>query len=126
LFGRLLLFSRRRRVIRGRFRLDVDDHFSRLLGRSGGQRDEEERGRMERDHDQDNERAEPRRAERRRLEDAAVERRSSHGAGAFGAADVGAFVAAGAGDTARRGPDTIAIREIPFAASSSITDTTSP
>jgi len=62
----------------------------------------------------------------RRLEDAAVERRGSHGAGAFGAAEAGAFGAAGAGETARRGPDTIAIREIPLAASSSITDTTSP
>ena len=126
LFGRLRLVGRRRRVLRRRFRLDVDDHFPRGLKRPRLQRDEEERGGVKRDHDQDNEWAEPWRTDGRRLEDAPVERRGSHGAGAFGATEAGAFGAAGAGETARRGPDTIAIREIPFAASSSITDTTSP
>ena len=126
LFGRLRLLCRCRRVFGGRFRLNVDDHFPRGLKRPRLQRDEEERGGVKRDHDQDDEWAEPWRTDGRRLEDAPVERRGSHGAGAFGAAEAGAFGAAGAGETARRGPDTIAIREIPFAASSSITDTTSP
>jgi hypothetical protein len=34
LFGRLRLFGRRRRGFRGRgFRLNIDDHFARRLGR---------------------------------------------------------------------------------------------
>ena len=81
---------------------------------------------MQRDHDDDDERAEPGRTEGRRLEDAPVQRRGGHGAGAFGAALVGAFGGAEVGETARRGPDTMAMRVTPFAASSSITDTTSP
>ena len=80
--------------------------------------DDEERGRVKRDDDGDDEWAKPTGPDGRRLEDAPVQRRGGHGVGAFGAA--------GADETARRGPDTIAIREIPLAASSSITDTTSP
>ncbi len=125
-------FDGGRRRVRGRsLRLNVDDHFPRQFGRPGRQIDERKRRGMERDHDGDDERAEPGRAERRRLEGPTVQGREGHGACAFGAAGIGApgaagFGAARAGDTARRGPDTMAIREIPFAASSSITDTTSP
>lgn len=127
LVGRLLLLGRGRRRFGGRrFRLDIDDHFSRLLGRFPRlQIDDRKRRGVERDHDQDDERTEPRRPNRG-LEAAPVQSCDGHGVGAFGAAEVGGFGAAGAGDTVRRGPDTIAIREIPLAARSSITDTTSP
>ena len=127
MFRRLRLFGRRRRVFRRRsFRLNVDDDFSRRLGLLRRQRDEQERASVERQHDQDDERAEPWRMDRRRLEDPTVQSCDGHGAGGFGAAGVGALDGAAIGETVRRGPDTMAIREIPFAASSSITDTTSP
>ena len=127
LFGRLWLFGRRRRSFRGRsFGLDVDDHFSRRLGRLRRlQIDDRERGGMKRDDDGDDDRAKPRGPDGRRLENV-PERCDGHGAGAFGATGAGVFGAAGDGGPVRRGPDTMAIREIPFAASSSITDTTSP
>ena len=130
MFGRLRLFSRRRGVFRRRgFRLDVDDHLRRRLDRPRLQIDDRKRGGVKREHDGDDGRAEPGRADGRRLEDPPVQRRGDHGLGASGAAEAGAEAGAfggGAGATARRGPDTIAIREIPFAARSSITDTTSP
>ena len=88
--------------------------------------DDRKRGCVKREHDGDDGRAKPGRAVGRRLEDPPVQRRGDHGCGAFGAAEVGALGAPEAGATGRRGPDTIAIREIPFAARSSITDTTSP
>ena len=134
MLGRLRLFGRRRRGFCGRsLRLDVDNDLTHFLWRLRGQRDEVERTRVKRDYDGDDERAKPGRPNGRRLEDAPVQCRGSHGTCAFGAAGRGvpgatrgAFGAAGVGATIRRGPDTIAIREIPFAASSSITDTTSP
>jgi hypothetical protein len=135
LVRRLGLFGWGRRSFRGRsLRLDVDDHFPRQFDRPGRQIDERKRGGVERDHDGDDKRAEPGRAERRLLEDPTVQRRKGHGACAFGAAGIGAPGAAGGGGVGaaevggamRAGPDTIAIRVTPFAASSSITDTTSP
>ena len=126
LFERFWLFGRgRRRFCGRRLRLDVDDHLSGRLECLRRQRDKEEGHGVERDHDQDGERTEPRRPNWR-LEAAPVQSCGGHGAGAFGAAEVGGLGAAGVGDTVRRGPDTIAIREIPLAARSSITDTTSP
>jgi len=135
LFGRLRLFGRGRRCFRGRsLRLDVDDNFSRQFDRPGRQIDERKRGGVKRDNDGDDKRAKPGRAERRRLEDPTVQSCEGHGACAFGAAGRGAPGAAGGGGVGaaevggamRAGPDTIAIRVTPFAASSSITDTTSP
>ena len=127
LFGRLRLFGRRRGIFRGwSFRLNVDDHLSSRLEGLRPQRDEEKRSSVERKHDQDDKGPEPRRPDGRRLENAPVQTCDGHGAGAFGAAGVGALGAAGVGETVRRGPDTIAMREMPFAASSSITETTSP
>ena len=136
LFGRLRLSGRRRRGFRRRsFRLDVDDHFSRLLGRLGWlQIDDRKRGGVKREHDGDDDRAEPGWTDGRWLEKPPVQRRGDHGACAFGAAGIGAPGAAGGGGVGaaevggamRAGPDTIAIRVTPFAASSSITDTTSP
>ena len=126
LLGGLRLVGRRRRVLRRRFWLNVDDHFPRGLECPRFQGDEEERGGVQRDHDQDDERTEPWRTDRRRLEDAPVQSREGHGAGAFGVARVGVLGAGGACGTMERGPDTMAIREIPLAASSSITETTSP
>jgi hypothetical protein len=135
LIGRLRLFGRGRRCFRGRsLRLDVDDHLPRQFDRPGRQIDERKRGGVERDHDGDDKRAEPGRAERRRLEDPTVQGRKGHGACALGAAGSGAPGAAGVGGVGaaevggmmRAGPDTMAIRVTPFAASSSITDTTSP
>jgi hypothetical protein len=125
LFERLRLIGRRSGVFRGRgLRLNVDGHFFRRFGRLRRlQIDNRERGGMEREHDGDDDRAEPWWADGRRLEDPPVQGRGSHGAGV---AEVGALGAAGVGETPRRGPDTMAIRLIPFAASSSITDTTSP
>jgi hypothetical protein len=128
-------FGRGRRCVRGRsLRLNVDDNFSRQFDRTGRQIDERKRGGVERDHDGDDKRAEPRGAERRRLEDPTVQGRKGHGACALGvagrgapdAAGVGGAGAAEAGGAMRAGPDTMAIRVTPFAASSSITDTTSP
>ena len=81
---------------------------------------------MKRNHDQDDEGAEPWRTDGRWLEDAPVQSRQGHGAGAFGVARAGVFGAGEACGTMERGPDTMAIREIPAAASSSITETTSP
>lgn len=133
--GRLRLFGGGRRRFRGRsLRLNVDDHFPRQFDRPGRQIDERKRGGVKRDHDGDDKRAEPGRAERRRLEDRTVQRCEGHGACAFGAAGIGApgaagggaFGAAGVGGPMRAGPDTMAMRVTPFAASSSITDTTSP
>ena len=128
LFRRLRRFGRRRRVFsRWGFRLNVDDDFSRGLGRLRRlEIDEEERGGVQRDHDGDDDGPEPGRPDGRRLEDAPVQRRGGHGAGAFGDAEIGAFGGAGAGETAPRGPDTMAMRVTPYAARSSITDTTSP
>ena len=126
LFGRLRLIGRRHRILRRRFRLNVDDHFSRRLKLPRLQGDEEERGGVKRDHDQDDEWAEPWRTDGRRLEDTPVQSRDRHGAGALGLAGAGVFGADEAGGTTERGPDTMAIREIPAAASSSITETTSP
>jgi hypothetical protein len=128
-FGRLRRFGRGRCGFRGRsLRLNVDDHFPDRLGRPRRQRDDRERGDMERDHDGDDERPEPWRSERRRREGAPVQRRGGHGAGEFGAIGAGAFGARGAeaGGALRGGPETMAMRVTPFAASSSITDTTSP
>jgi hypothetical protein len=119
MFQRLRLSGRRRRGFPWRgFRLNVDDHFSRLGRGSGEVRQRHEHGGVERDDDRDGDRAKPWRAQGRRLEGAPVQRRGGHGGGAFGGAE--------AGETVRRGPDTMAIRAIPFAASSSITATTSP
>jgi hypothetical protein len=58
-FGRLRLFRRRRRGFRGRrFRLNVDDHFSRHLERLRRQiRQRRERGDVERDREDDDDRA---------------------------------------------------------------------
>ena len=126
MFGRLRLVGRRRRVLRRRFWLNVDDHFPRGLKRPRLQGDEEERRGVKRNHDQDDEGAEPWRTDGRWLEDAPVQSRQGHGAGAFGVARVGVLGAGGACGTMERGPDTMAIREIPLAASSSITETTSP
>jgi hypothetical protein len=132
LVGRLCLFGRGRRCFRGRsLRLDIDDNFSRQFDRPGRQIDERKRGGVERDHHGDDERTEPGRAERRRLEGAPVQPRGGHGACAFGAAGRGAPGAGGVGaaevgGAMRAGPDTMAMRVTPFAASSSITDTTSP
>ena len=57
LFGRLRFFGRRRRSFRGRgFRLNIDDHFVRRFGRFRLQRDDRERGDVERDDDSDDER----------------------------------------------------------------------
>ena len=135
LIGRLRLFGRGRRCVRGgSLRLNVDNHFRRQDDRPRLQIDERKRGGVKRDHDGDDKRAEPGRAERRRLEDPTVQGRKGHGAGALGAAGRGAPGAAGAGGAGaaevggamRAGPDTIAMRVTPFAASSSITDTTSP
>jgi hypothetical protein len=126
LFGRFRLFGRRRRTFRRGLRLNVDDYFSRLLRRLWGQIDDRERGDVKSEHDGDDEGAEPWRADRRRLEDAPVQSGRGHGAGAFGGAEFGALGGAGVGETAPRGPDTMAMRVTPFAASSSITDTTSP
>jgi hypothetical protein len=125
LFGRLRLFRRRRgRGFRwGRLLLNIDGHFPRQLDRRRRQIDDRERGRVKRDDDGDDKRAKPRGPDGRRLEDPPVEGRNGHGAGALGA---GAGGAPGVGETTWRGPDTMAIREIPFAASSSITETTSP
>ena len=131
-FGR---FGRGRRRFRGRsLGLNVDDHFPRQFDRPGLQIDERKRGGVKRDHDGDDKRAKPGRPERRRLEDLTVQRCEGHGAWALGAAGRGvpgatgggAFGAAEVGDPMRAGPDTMAIRVTPFAASSSITDTTSP
>jgi hypothetical protein len=135
LVGRLRLFRRGRRCFGGRsFRLDVDDYFPGQFDRPGLQVDQRKRGGVKRDHDGDHKRAKPGRAERRRLEDPTVQSGEGHGAcalgavgtGTPGAAGLGAFGAAGAGGAMRAGPDTMAIRVTPFAASSSITDTTSP
>ena len=106
--------------------MNVDDHFSRGLKLPRFQGDEEERGDVKRDHDQDDEWAEPWRTDGRLLEDLPVQIRDGHGAGAFGVAGGGVFGPGGACGTMERGPDTMAIREIPAAASSSITETTSP
>jgi hypothetical protein len=58
LFGRLRLSGRRRRSFRGRgFRLNIDDHFVRRFGRFRLQRDDRERGDVERDDESDDERA---------------------------------------------------------------------
>jgi hypothetical protein len=101
LLERLRLFGRRR-GFRGRsFRLDVDDHLSRRFNGFRLQIDDRERSDVERDHDGDDDRAEPWRADGRRLEDAPVQRRGGHGAGAFGAAEVGAFGGAEVGETMR-------------------------
>jgi hypothetical protein len=134
LFGWFRFISRRSRVRRGRFRLNVDDYFPSGLKRLRLQRHEEKRRRVQRDDDRDSKRAKPGRTNGRRLEEAPVQSCEGHGAcalgaagkGAPGAAGVGIFGAAGVCATIRRGPDTIAMREMPFAASSSITDTTSP
>ena len=129
MFGRLRLFGwrRGRGFRRGRSRLDVDHHLPRQFDRLRLQIDNRERSGVQRDDDGDDERAKPRGPDGRRLENPPVQGRGGHGARALGAAGVGgAFVAGGVGETDRRGPDTIAIREIPFAASSSITVTTSP
>ena len=133
--GRLRLFGRGRRCFRARsLRLNVDDNFSREFDRPGRQIDERKRGGVKRDHDGDDKRAEPGRAQRRRLEDPTVQSCEGHGACALGAAGRGAPGAAGVGGIGaaevcgpmRAGPDTMAMRVTPFAASSSITDTTSP
>jgi hypothetical protein len=132
LVGRLRLFGGGRRCVRGRnLRLDVDDHFPRQFDRPGRQIDERKRGGVKRDHDGNDKRAEPGRAERRRLENPTVQSYEGHGACAFGAAGTGAPGAGGAGaaevgGAMRAGPETMAMRVTPFAASSSITDTTSP
>ncbi len=135
LVGRLRLNSGGRRRFRGRsFRLNVDDHFPRQFDRSRLEIDERKRRRVHCEHDCDDERTKPGRAERRRLECAPVQSCEGHGACALGAAGTGApgkgrvaaFGAGGVGAARLRGPDTIAMREIPFAASSSITETTSP
>jgi hypothetical protein len=127
LFERLRLVGRGRGVFRERgFRLNVDGHFFRRFDPPRLEIDDRKRGGVEREHDRDDDRAEPWRADGRRLEDASVQRRGGHGTGAFGVAEVGAFGAGEVGALMWRGPDTMAIREIPFAASSSITDTTSP
>jgi hypothetical protein len=132
LVGRLRLIRRWRGCFRGRsLRLNVDNHFRRQDDRPGLQIDERKRGGVKRDHDGDDKGAEPGRAERRRLEDPTVQSRKGHGACAFGAAGrgvpgAGAVGAAAIGGAMRAGPDTIAMRVTPFAASSSITDTTSP
>ena len=124
MFGRLRLFGwrRGRGFRRRRLLLNVDGHFFRRFGWLRRlQIDNRERGGVQRDDDGDDERAKPRGPDGRRLENPPVQGRRGHGAGAFGAGGAG-----GVGETERRGPDTMAIREIPFAASSSITDTTSP
>ena len=108
MFGRLRLVGRRR-ILRRRFRLNVYDHFSHRLKLPRLQGDEEECGDVKRDHDQDDERAEPWRTDVRLLEDAPVQSRDRHGAGAFGLADAGVFGAGEAGGTIERGPDTMAI-----------------
>jgi hypothetical protein len=127
LLGRLRLFGRRRRVFRRRsFRLNVDDYFSRRFRRLRRlQINDRERRGVQRNDDGDDKRAKPGRTDGRRLEDPPVQRRDRHGLGAFGAGEVGAG-APGVGDSVWRGPETMAMREIPFAASSSMTDTTSP
>ena len=57
LFGRFRFFGRRRRSFRGRgFRLNIDDHFVRRFGRFRLQRDDRERGDVQRDDDSDDER----------------------------------------------------------------------
>jgi hypothetical protein len=125
LLGRLRLFGWRRGwgFRRRRLLLNVDGHFFRRFGRLRRlQIDNRERRRVQRDDDGDDKRAKPRGPDGRRLENPPVQSRGGHGARALGAAKG----AGGVGETERRGPDTIAIREIPFAASSSITDTTSP
>jgi hypothetical protein len=57
-FGWFRLVRRRRRGFRGGgFRLNVDDHFSRRLERLRRQGDDRERGDVERDHEDDDDRA---------------------------------------------------------------------
>jgi hypothetical protein len=95
LFSRLLLFGWRRRVFREwGFRLNVDGHFFRQFDPPRLEIDNRKRGGVKREHDRDDDRAEPRRADGRRLEGAPVQRRGSHGAGAFGVGAAGAVGAA--------------------------------
>ncbi len=129
LFGRLRLFGRRRgrSFRRRRLLLNVDGHFFRRFGRLRRlQIDNRERGGVKRDDDGDDKRAKPRGPYGRRLENPSVQGRGGHGARALGATGLGVFVAGGVGEPERRGPETMAMRLIPFAASSSITDTMSP
>ena len=99
-----------------RLGLHVDDHFPRRLRRIARQEGQgSERRGVERKHDRDRRRPQPGRAKTRRLEFASAEREVRHGFGA------------GSGDAiGRRLLETMAMRVTPFAASSSITETTSP